>query len=98
MEAVRGVALRHWRPPARLDVAATAQRLEPAVTALAIFLAPLRNLHPSELFFTLSDFIFCLSLVLLAAGRRVPRAPHEGLGLLWLAGWQCCRWVSSPVR
>jgi O-antigen ligase len=70
------------RPSARVAL----QAIEPYVTALAIALVPLRNAHPAQFFFTISDLIFCISLLLIAASGRIPRAPYRELTLFWLGG------------
>jgi O-antigen ligase len=77
-----------FRPmPARYDLAGLARLVEPNVTALAIFLAPMRWFRLSAFFFTLSDMVFCLSLLLLLAGRRLPKAPLGPMTPLWLGGF-----------
>jgi O-antigen ligase len=82
---MRGSQLR--TPPAsRMSGRAALQAVEPYVTALAIALVPLRNAHPAQLFFTISDFIFCISLLLVAASGRIHRAPYRELTLFWLGG------------
>ena len=74
-------------PPTRVDLATMARQVEPAVTALAIFLAPMRWFRLSEFFFTLSDLVFCVSLGLLFAGRGLPRTPVGPMTPLWLTAF-----------
>lgn len=77
------------RPPSLgTGLADLARRIEPTVTALAVLSSPWRDLRPIKpLAFTYSDMIFCLSLLLLLAGRRLPRSPFGEISLLWFAGF-----------
>ena len=58
--------------------------VELLVVCIGIFLAPYANLRFSDLFFTYSDFFFCLSLVLLLICGRIPRRPLYDATQVWL--------------
>ncbi|APG88676.1 hypothetical protein SAMCCGM7_pC1489 (plasmid) [Sinorhizobium americanum CCGM7] len=68
---------RHLRAPALLAI-------ERAVLYMGVFLAPYATLRFSELFFTLSDFFFCLSLFLLFITGRIWSKPLGEATPLWL--------------
>jgi O-antigen ligase len=59
-------------------------KIERAVVYAAVFLAPYATFRFSELFFTVSDFLFCVSLILLLVGGRASSKPLEKLTGLWL--------------
>ena len=54
------------------------------VVCIGVFLAPYANLRFSELFFTFSDFFFCLSLVILLICGRIQRRPLNEATQIWL--------------
>lgn len=58
--------------------------IERAVVYLAVFLAPYATLRVSDLFFTISDLLFCVSLFLLIISRQVRRRPLDNLTGLWI--------------
>lgn len=61
--------------------------IERAVVYTAVFLAPYATLRFSELFFTFSDFFFCLSLFLLLITGRIRSRPLEGGTSVWLVAF-----------
>ncbi|MDX0641992.1 O-antigen ligase domain-containing protein [Sinorhizobium medicae] len=61
--------------------------IERAVVYTAVFLAPYATLRFSELFFTFSDFFFCLSLFLLLITGRIRSRPLEGATSVWLVAF-----------
>ncbi|MDX0542089.1 O-antigen ligase domain-containing protein [Sinorhizobium medicae] len=61
--------------------------IERAVVYTAVFLAPYATLRFSELFFTFSDFFFCLSLFLLLITGRIRSRPLEGATSIWLVAF-----------
>ncbi|MEZ0000275.1 O-antigen ligase [Sinorhizobium fredii] len=62
----------------------TLPAIERAVLYTGVFLAPYATLRFSELFFTLSDFFFCLSLSLLFITGRIWSKPLGEATPLWL--------------
>ena len=50
----------------------------------AVFLAPFITLRASDLFFTLSDLLFCICFFILLITARIPSAPIGNLTSLWL--------------
>ncbi|RVH08034.1 O-antigen ligase domain-containing protein [Sinorhizobium meliloti] len=58
--------------------------IERAVVYLGVFLAPYATLRFSELFFTFSDFFFCLSLFLLLITGRIKSRPLEQTTSVWI--------------
>lgn len=53
----------------------------------AVFFAPYVTLRASELFFTLSDLLYCVCFFLLLIVRRTPRVPLGGATTLWLGAF-----------
>jgi hypothetical protein len=76
-------------------VAALARTLEVPVITVAIFLAPILPLKHSTIFFTLSDLLFCLALVIMVLAGRVPRAPLGRATSVWLLS--CATLLSGIV-
>ncbi|MEY9585800.1 hypothetical protein ABIA15_004621 [Sinorhizobium fredii] len=62
----------------------TLPAIERAVLYTGVFLAPYATLRFSELFFTLSDFFFCLSLSILFITGRIWSKPLGEATPLWL--------------
>ncbi|WP_026186947.1 O-antigen ligase family protein [Ensifer sp. BR816] len=58
--------------------------VERAILYLGVFLAPYATLRFSELFFTFSDFFFCLSFLLLFITGRIWSKPLGEATALWL--------------
>jgi O-antigen ligase len=58
--------------------------LERAVVSAAVFLAQFPLWRHPAVFFTLSDFLFCLSLLTIVLTRGLPRAPLGPLMPYWL--------------
>ena len=58
--------------------------LERIFVGAAVFLAHFPSWRHSAVFFTLSDLLFCLSLLTIVLTRGLPRAP---LGTLTLPYW-----------
>nr|WP_245269793.1 O-antigen ligase family protein [Ensifer sp. WSM1721] len=61
--------------------------IERAVLYVAVFLAPYATLRFSDLFFTFSDFFFCLSLFLLFITGRIWTKPLGEATPLWLVAF-----------
>lgn len=68
-------------------VAAGPGRLERTIVIAAVFLALFPTWRHPALFFTLSDFLFCVGLLLLIARRGLPGAPFGVLTPFW---YLCC--------
>lgn len=77
--------LRFASQPSRTNLRLAA--IERAVVYLAVFLAPYATLRFSELFFTFSDFFFCLSLFLLLITGRIRSRPLERTTSIWLCAF-----------
>lgn len=58
--------------------------IERIVIYTGVFLVPFANLRLPQVFFTLSDFFFCLSLIILVISGRIPNRPLEGATPAWL--------------
>jgi hypothetical protein len=58
--------------------------MELPVTRLAVFLSVFPSLRPSELFFTFSDLIFCLSAALLLLSGRLRFSPMGPVTVPWM--------------
>lgn len=61
-------------------------RLERAIVALGIFLAPMATLRFDAFFFTASDFLLCVSLTMLLIFGRLPQAPLGPTTIVWIVG------------
>jgi hypothetical protein len=61
--------------------------LELPVTRLAIFFSVFPSLRPPNLFFTLSDLIFCLSATMLLLSGRLRFAPMGPLTVPWMCAF-----------
>lgn len=62
----------------------TLQAVEHGILYLAVFLAPFALLRFSDLFFTVSDFLFCISLIFLIIAGRINTSPLYSATPLWL--------------
>ncbi|KQX27809.1 lipid A core--O-antigen ligase [Ensifer sp. Root423] len=58
--------------------------IERGVVYLAVFLAPYATLRISDLFFTVSDLLFCVSLFLLIILRKISKRPLDNLTGPWI--------------
>jgi O-antigen ligase len=58
--------------------------IERIVVYTGVFLVPFANLRQPQVFFTLSDLFFCLSLIILVISGRIPNRPLEGATPAWL--------------
>jgi O-antigen ligase len=58
--------------------------IERGVVYVGVFLAPYATLRFSELFFTFSDFFFCLGLFLLLITGRIKNRPLEQTTSVWI--------------
>ena len=58
--------------------------IERIVVYAGVLLVPFANLRLPQVFFTLSDLLFCLSLVILVISGRIPNRPLEGATPTWL--------------
>ena len=58
--------------------------IERVVVYIGVFLVPFANLRMPQVFFTLSDLFFCLSLFILVVSGRLPNKPLEGATTTWL--------------
>ena len=67
-------------PKGRIHLSA----VELFVVCIGVFLAPYANLRFSELFFTYSDFFFCLSFAILLISGRIQRRPLSEATQIWL--------------
>lgn len=62
-------------------------RVAAPVLIAAVFLAPYTTWRVApDVFFTLSDALFCLAAILLLAGRGVPTKPLQDWWVLWILG------------
>jgi O-antigen ligase len=61
--------------------------VERGVLYLGVVLAPFANLRFFEFFFTVSDFFFCLSFLILLISGRVPRRPLNQATQIWIFGF-----------
>jgi O-antigen ligase len=71
-------------PDAAPSRVSTIERIERVVIYIGVFLVPFANLRMPQLFFTLSDLFFCLSLVILVISGRIPNRPLEAATPTWL--------------
>jgi O-antigen ligase len=78
--------MRKGMPRGTLTIRGIAEQVEPVVTAIAVFMAPVRWLRLDEAFITASDILFAASLILLLAAGRLPQSPLRQLSPLWLSG------------
>lgn len=69
------------------DLAALARLLAFPAIVPGVFLTPYLALRPMPILFTLSDMFFCLAVVLLAIGHRLPRRPMAEFYAPWLAAF-----------
>jgi O-antigen ligase len=58
--------------------------VELLIVCFGVFLAPYGNLRFTEIFFTYSDFFFCLSLLILLISGRIHRRPLNEATPIWV--------------
>ena len=77
----------HFRSDKPRALHAPLSAIERAVLYVGVFLAPFATLRFSDLFFTFSDFFFCLSLFLLFITGRIWSKPLGEATALWLVAF-----------
>ena len=61
--------------------------IERSIVYVGVFLAPYADLRFSEFFFTVSDFLFCLSLAILLISNRIHKWPLNQATQLWFVAF-----------
>jgi hypothetical protein len=73
----------------------TRGRIDLLLISAAVFLSLLPEWRPSKAFFTVSDLLFCLSLLTILLTRGVPLAPFGMLTLPWVAA--CALFTAAMI-
>jgi O-Antigen ligase len=73
----------------------TRGRIDLFLVSAAVFLSLLPEWRPSEVFFTVSDALFCLSLLTILLTRGVPLAPFGMLTPPWIAA--CAIFIAALI-
>ena len=64
-------------------------RFERFLLCLGVFLAPMRELRPTEIAFTYSDLVFCVLGLLFVIRRRLATMPMQDVTIMWMLANLC---------